>query len=138
MPVVLLLIVAGGLSAEAATLENPGEGQVYSGIGIISGWKCEADGPLTARFNGGRPIPLVYGSERTDTRSVCGDANNGFVAIWNWGHLRADTHTARVYDNGVLFAETTFEVGTLGVEFLRGFEGGLGLGWGLGARQGRV
>ena len=145
MVVVLLLIVGlltGGLPAEAAHLENPGEGQVYSGIGVISGWKCEADGPLTIRFNGGPPVPLVYGSERPDTRSVCGDANNGFVAIWNWGKLHADTqtarapsgsssslntvyadtHTARVYDNGVMFAETTFQVGTLGVEFLRGFK----------------
>ena len=111
-----------GRAAEAATLENPGEGQVYSGIGVISGWKCDAAGPLTVRFNGGRPIPLVYGSERTDTRSVCGDTENGFVALWNWAHLRAGTHTARAYDNGVMFAETTFEVGTLGVEFLRGFE----------------
>ena len=137
MIVVLLLLVGlltGGLPAEAARLENPGEGQVYSGIGVISGWKCEAAGPLTIRFNGGPPVPLVYGSERPDTRSVCGDANNGFVALWNWGNLhtdtetaratvRADTHTARVYDNGVMFAETTFEVGTLGVAFLRGFEG---------------
>ncbi len=124
VPVVLLLIVAGSLSVEAATLENPGEGQVYSGIGVISGWKCEADGPLTVRFNGGRLVPLIYGSERTDTRSVCGDTDNGFVALWNWGRLRAGTHTAHVYDNGVMFAETTFEVGTLGVEFLQGFEGG--------------
>ena len=132
--VVVLLIIVGlwtsGLPAEAATLENPGEGQVYSGIGVISGWKCDADGPLTVRFNGGRSIPLVYGSERTDTRSVCGDTDNGFVALWNWGKLRAGTHTARVYDNGVMFAETAFEVGTLGVEFLRGFEGGPGLNGG--------
>ena len=139
MVVVLLLIVGlwtGGLPAEAATLENPGEGQVYSGIGVISGWKCEADGPLTVRFNGGRLIPLVYGSERTDTRSVCGDTDNGFVALWNWGNLRAGSHTARVYDNGVVFAETTFEVGTLGVKFLRDFEGSPGLGGDLGPGRG--
>ena len=119
----LLLLVGlltGGLPAEAARLENPGEGQVYSGIGVISGWKCDADGPLTVRFNDGRSIPLVYGSERTDTRSVCGDANNGFVAIWNWAHLGDGIHTARVYDNGVAFAETTFQVGTMGVEFWDG------------------
>lgn len=121
--VVLLLIVGlytGGLPAEAATLENPGEGQVYSGIGVISGWKCDADGPLTIRFNGGRSIPLVYGSERTDTRSVCGDANNGFVALWNWALLGDGIHTARAYDNDGLFAEVTFQVGTLGIEMWRG------------------
>ena len=90
LTVVVLLIVGlwtSGLPAEAARLENPGDGQVYSGIGIISGWKCDADGPLTIRFNGGPPAPLVYGSERTDTRSVCSDANNGFVALWNWAAL---------------------------------------------------
>ena len=157
MIVGLLLLVGlltGGLPAEAARLENPGEGQVYSGIGVISGWKCEADGPLTIRFNSGPPVPLVYGSERPDTRSVCGDANNGFVALWNWGNLHtdspratsgsssslntvhADTHTARAYDNGVMFAETTFEVGTLGVEFLRGFGGGPQIIWSGGNRGG--
>ena len=109
-----------GWHTKAARLENPGDGQTYSGIGVISGWKCDADGPLTVRFNSGRSIPLVYGSERTDTRSVCGDANNGFVAIWNWAQLGDGIHTARVYDNGVVFAETTFQVGTLGVEFWRG------------------
>ncbi len=37
----------------AATLENPGNGSFYSGIGVVSGWKCWANGPLTVRFNGG-------------------------------------------------------------------------------------
>ena len=75
---------------------------------------------MTVRFNDGRSIPLVYGSERPDTRSICGDVNNGFVAIWNWAHLDDGIHTARVYDNEVAFAETTFQVGTLGVEFWDG------------------
>ncbi len=134
VPLLIGILWTGGRAAEAARLENPGDGQVYSGIGVISGWKCDADGPLTVRFNGGRLIPLVYGSERTDTRSVCGDTDNGFIALWNWGHLRAGTQMARVYDNGVMFAETTFEVGTLGVGFLQGFEGGnsVGISWGGG------
>ena len=126
LTVVVLLLIVGlwtsGLPAEAARLENPGDGQVYSGIGIISGWKYDADGPLTIRFNGGPPAPLVYGSEHTDTRSVCSDANNGFVALWNWAALGEGLHIARVYDNGVAFAETTFQVGTPGVEFWDGVE----------------
>ena len=56
--------------AAAAVLENPGNNQTYSGIGVISGWKCSTNGPLTVRFNGGAPVPLVYGSERPDVRDA--------------------------------------------------------------------
>ena len=110
------------IPAEAARLENPASGQFYSGIGVISGWKCNARGPLTIRIDEGPPVPLVYGSERRDTRRVCGDTDNGFVTLWNWALLESGRHTARAYDNGVLFARATFEVGTLGTEFLRGYD----------------
>ena len=107
----------------AATLEIPGPNTTQAGIGVISGWKCRANGSLTIRFNGGSPIPLEYGSARPDTRSVCGDTNNGFVAIWNWGNLDDGTHITVVYDNGVEFDRATFTVVTTGVEFLRGVTG---------------
>ena len=108
--------------AHATVLENPGNGLNYSGIGVISGWKCEANGPLTVRFDGGDPLPLLYGSERTDVldAGACGDANVGFVAIWNWGNLDDGEHTAVAYDNGVEFARSTFAVTTLGEPFVRG------------------
>lgn len=125
----LLFLFAPWASAEAARLENPGNDQFYSGIGAISGWKCDVSGPLTIRFNGGQPVSLIYGSERLDTRQVCGDMNNGFAVLWNWALLGDGRHTARVYDNGNLFAQATFEVRTLGTEFLRGFEGGNNTGW---------
>ena len=105
---------------QAAMLENPADNALYSGINVISGWKCDAKGALTVRFNEGKPIPLVYGSQRDDTRPVCGDANNGFVAIWNWAILGDGTHTAVVYDNGIEFDRSTFDVGTTGEEFLEG------------------
>ncbi len=110
-------------SAWAATLEIPGSGTTQSGIGVISGWKCRANGRLTVRFDGGSAVPLVYSSERGDTRGVCGDTNNGFVGIMNWGNLGDGTHTAVVYDNGVEFDRATFTVVTTGVEFLRGVTG---------------
>ena len=109
-----------GGSGNRGVLENPQPGAFKSGIGVISGWKCEAAGPLTVRFNGGNPIPLAYGNERSDTQSVCGDTNNGFVSIWNWSNLGDGTHTVVVYDTGVEFARATFRVTTLGQEFLRG------------------
>ena len=104
--------------AQAATLEVPTSNTTVSGIGVISGWKCSA-GRLTVRFNGGPPIPLAYPNERSDTRSVCGDTNNGFVSIMNWGNLGDGRHTAVVYDNGREFARSTFRVVTTGEAFLR-------------------
>ena len=60
------LTIAGVLAASpswAVVLGNPGNGRLYSGIGVISGWKCEADGDLTIVFNDdGNHIPLVYGT----------------------------------------------------------------------------
>lgn len=114
-----LMLLAPTL-AFAAILDHPGNGSTYSGIGIVSGWKCSAAGPLTIRFNGGLPVPLAYLNDRGDTASACGDTNNGFVAIFNWAILGDGTHTAVVYDNGVEFARSTFDVATLGEEFVRG------------------
>ena len=109
----------------AAMLGIPGPGTTLSGIGVISGWKCQTNGDLTVRFDGGQPIPLLYGSERTDVREngqcLENDHDNvGFVAIWNWGNLGAGEHTAIAYDNGVEFARNTFTVTTLGMGFLTG------------------
>ncbi len=118
-----MLLVWIPAAVHAATLEIPGYDAVLSGIGVISGWKCETDGPLTVRFDGGDATPLLYGSERGDTLSVCGDKNNGFVAIMNWGNLGDGEHTAVAYDNGVEFGRTTFQVITTGEDFLRDARG---------------
>ena len=119
----LLLIFPVPWAGAQGNLENPGNNSFYSGIGVVSGWKCTATGPLTVRFNGGTPVPLVYGSERGDTASVCGDTANGFVIIQNWALLGDGTHTAVVYDNGVEFGRNTFDVATTGADFLRGAAG---------------
>lgn len=117
-----LLILAPSL-VHAATLENPRNGSFYSGLGVISGWKCEANGPLTVRFNDGDAIPLAYLNERGDTATACGDTNNGFVAIMNWAILGDGTHTAVAYDNGEEFARSTFTVATTGEPYVTGAVG---------------
>ena len=123
-----LCVVAPAL-AYSTVLENPSNGLAYSGIGVVSGWKCESAGPLTVRFHDaamtplGDVIPLAYPNERPDTAGVCGDTNNGFVAIWNWANLGDGTYTAIVYENGVKFAQSTFTVTTLGEAFVRGASG---------------
>ncbi len=108
--------------AHAATLEIPGNGAKLSGVSVISGWKCEANGDITISLNGGDPFPATYGLPRSDTSMVCGgdDGNNGFFSYWNWGNLGAGEHTAVAYDNGEKFAESTFTVTTPGAGFLRG------------------
>ena len=109
-------------AAHAAILENPTHNALYSGIGVISGWKCETAGELTVRFNEDDSIPLVYGSQRPDVldAGACDSADVGFVAIWNWAELGDGTHTAVVYDNGEEFARSVFDVATTGEKFLRG------------------
>ena len=109
--------------AHAATLGIPGNGAKLSGVSVISGWKCEAEGDLTIVFNDdGNHIPLLYGTRRSDVLNVgaCDSADVGFVAIWNWGDLGDGEHTAVAYDNGVPFAESTFTVTTPGKAFLTG------------------
>ncbi len=128
----LTLCVLAPALAYSAVLGIPSSGFTYSGVGVISGWKCEATGPLTlhiydeAMMLAWDPIPLVYGTERTDVRDAgaCASAAVGFVAIWNWGNLGGDgTYTAVVYDNAVEFARSTFTVTTLGEAFVEGASG---------------
>ena len=120
----LAALVLTSTAAHAATLEIPTPHTTLSGIGVISGWKCEA-GELTVRFNGGAPLPLVYGSKRKDVldAGACDHAEVGFVSIMNWGNLGDGPHTAVVYDDGVEFDRSTFDVVTTGETFLRGAAG---------------
>ena len=118
---VLLLSPAWAL---ASTLEIPGNGATVSGIGVISGWKCEAEGDITVRFDDeGDHIPTLYEFPRGDTSGSCGDANNGFVTYFNWAILSEGEHTAVAYDDEVEFARSTFSVATLGEEFVVGAAG---------------
>ena len=115
---VSLFMLAG--RGGAAVLDIPGNRATLSGIGVISGWKCEATGTLTVRFDEGEPIPLLHGAERGDTRRECGDVDNGFMAIMNWSLLGDGEHTAVAYEDGEEFARSTFTVVTTGEEFVTG------------------
>ena len=107
----------GAFEFTASALENPAA--IVSGIGVVSGWKCSAEG-ITVRFDGNEYVSVAYGSERMDTFATCGDANNGFVLLINYNTLGDGTHTVDLYDAGVLFASRTFTVVTPGTEFLSG------------------
>ncbi len=117
--VVLLLPVSFGWSA---TLESPARGAVLSGLGFISGWKCNAS-RITVRINGGAAMPVAMRQPRQDTRSACGSTDNGFITQMNWALLGDGRHSIVAYDNGTKFASATFEVTTYDEEFVRGATG---------------
>ena len=96
-------------------LENPRHQTFKSGIGTIFGWVCEANRVEVAI--GQIRFPAVYGSERPDTRGQCGDANNGFVLLFNWNILGDGVHTARlVVDGRMIGSPAEFKVTTFGYE----------------------
>ena len=119
--VFLLSIVVSPVYARQ-TLEVPQPDSYQSGIGIISGWACNAQ-TVEISFNGGPPQKAAYGTSRADTQGVCGDTDNGFGLLYNWNLLGDGVHTVTAYVDGVEFASVTVIVTTLGEEFLRGAGG---------------
>ncbi len=133
----MVLVPALAHAQPTSSLDIPGHGTTLSGIGVISGWKCQAEAITVELLNDagerivineGRtsnPAPMLYGSERPDIRAngACleNDHDNvGFVAIWNWGEIGDGTYTAVAYDNDGEFARNTFSVTTFGTNFLPG------------------
>jgi endonuclease YncB( thermonuclease family) len=105
-----------------ANLENPQSGSFQSGIGLISGWVCSAS-QVSIVIDNAATVQAAYGTERGDTISVCGDANNGFGLLINWNLYDDGEHTVRALADGVEFGSATLIVTTLGVEFLQGASG---------------
>ena len=113
---------AGPEDGPMGVLENPGPRSWQSGIGVLSGWVCEAD--MVEVVLDDRPAQLAaYGTERADTEAVWGDTDNGFGLLFNWNLLDDGVHTVRALADGEEFGRATFTVTTLGAEFLRGVEG---------------
>ena len=116
-------------------LEVPGPGSFQSGIGVLSGWVCEADVvELEIRGLGRtRHLEAAYGTARADTAYteegavVCGDTDNGFGVLFNWNLLGDGEHTVVAYVDGVELGRATVTVTTVGegeeAEFLQGVEG---------------
>ena len=102
-------------------LENPGPNSFQSGIGVISGWVCEAE-TVEIVLNG-EAQPAAYGTERLDTLEACGDTDNGFGLLFNWNLLGEGEHTVVARVDGEELGRATVRVTTLGTEFLRGGAG---------------
>ena len=102
-------------------LENPGADSFQSGIGVLSGWVCDAE-VVEIELNG-MPQEAAYGTERLDTAGVCGDVDNGFGLLFNWNLVREGEHEVVALVDGVELGRATVTVTTLGEEFVRGVEG---------------
>ncbi len=110
----------GGTSGAAPhILENPQLGSFQSGVGVISGWTCDAQ-TIEISFDSGPRLQAGVGTLRADTAQVCGDTDNGFGLLYNWNLLGDGLHTVTAYADGVEFAQATVTVATLGTEFWRG------------------
>ena len=103
------------------SLENPANRSFKSGVGVIFGWVCDATRVEVAIGN--TRIPVVYGTPRGDTASVCGDTNNGFVTLMNWNLLGDGVHTMRLVVDGIAIGLSEFKVTTFGQEFLQDASG---------------
>ena len=102
-------------------LENPGAASFQSGIGLISGWTCDAEA-VEIVLNG-EPQEAAYGTARLDTEAVCGDSDNGFGLLFNWNLLGDGEHEVVALVDGVELDRATVMVTTLGTEFLRDVTG---------------
>ena len=106
-------------------LETPAPGSSQSGIGVISGWHCDAK--LVEVFIDGGTAKLVAGSrtDRADTIPICGRADTGFSVLFNWNILDIHcfgcaNHTVEAYADGRLFATSRFRVEHFDTEYLTG------------------
>ena len=112
----------GRTSALTGYLENPGPNSFQSGVGVLSGWVCEAEEVVIA-IGTLAPQVAAYGTERLDTQDACGDTDNGFGLLFNWNLLGDGEHEVVAYVDDEELGRATVQVTTLGQEFLRGAEG---------------
>ena len=119
LTVLLVILMSSNYVNAQGALGNPGTGSDQSGIGLVSGYYCDAD-RIEVSFDGGPLIEAAYGTTRADTIGPCGDDDNGFGLLWNYNLLGPGTHQVNVYADGSLFGTSSFTVTTLGREFLPG------------------
>jgi len=107
----------GPSGGPTGVLENPRPVSFQSGIGVLSGWTCEAE-VVELEINGESRLEAAYGTDRADTLESCGDRDNGFGVLFNWNLLGDGDHTVRALADGAEFGRATFTVTTLGEEFV--------------------
>ncbi len=108
-------------SAVTGFLENPAPNSFQSGVGLLSGWVCEADS-VTLEIDA-QTYTAGYGTDRADTADACGKRDNGFGLLFNWNELGDGDYEVIARADGVAFDRATVRVTTLGTNFLRDARG---------------
>ena len=116
---------ASAQRSPAGHLEIPGPNSVQSGIGVISGWICEAKTvEIEVEIDGDtHRLPAAYGTDRADTKRECGDMDNGFGLLFNWNLLGDGEHTVAVLVDRNPWRRLRVRVTTLGEEFVKDVAG---------------
>ena len=102
-------------------LGNPGAHSFQSGVGVISGWVCEAEDvtiEITPATGAVQHYAAGYGTERRDTAPYCGDTDNGFGLLFNWNRLGDGEHEVVAWVDEIELGRATVTVTTLGQEFV--------------------
>lgn len=106
--------------AQGGALENPAAGSTQSGIGMFSGWNCDAE-RIEIQLEDGSKSLAAYGTSRGDTAGICGDSDNGFGLLFNFNLLGTGEHTVVALADGEEFGRSTFNVLRMSTgEFLSG------------------
>ena len=124
MLIALCVVAVGWVEAACAQqlVENPQPDSLQSGISAISGWVCKAL-RVHVLIDGNIRVEAVYGTERGDTLTVCGDTNNGFSVLVNWNDLSEGVHTVALCVDDVCGDSVRIAVHSYGESFLRGRNG---------------
>ena len=101
-------------------IENPTANSTESGIGIISGWHCKAT-KVYASIDDNSIGGVFVGSERPDTKSICGKTATGYSLLINFNNFSIGSHNLKMYADGVVFGNFAFNtVKSGGVDYLQG------------------
>ncbi len=118
----------GGPPQLVGSHESPAAGETVSGIGLLRGWACYDTkrswpwvGNVSFQINDGDMIKAAQGTSRLDTSAQCGEqaSRSGYGLVINWNLLGVGEHTIKVYVDGILFDDLTFNVAGFGQEFLQ-------------------
>lgn len=109
------MLITSQAYALQGKLESPAADSLQSGLGVVSGWVCDAE-RIEIVFDDRSPKVASYGTSRNDTATVCGDTDNGFGLLWNYALFGKGQHRVRAYADGILFADRLFTIGTIGDE----------------------
>lgn len=117
--VVVVGISGLAMAQQPGFLENPAEYSNESGIGVVSGFHCNAE-VIEVKFDDYDPIPAAHGTGRGDTADYCGRTDTGYSLLWNWNILGPGEHLVSVLADGVEFDSAVINVHTFGPEFVYG------------------